>query len=76
MDNFQNVDGYDLNPVNFRHVLNTSLARFITSAAAVSSRRAPKLRSALNKQIERETLVKGPFVESLPDFDKAASFEK
>lgn len=68
--------GHDLNPLQFRQELNSSLAKFITSAAAVSSRRAPKLRAALNDQIEREILVKGPFVESLPDFDKGASLQR
>lgn len=67
---------YDLNPLLFRQDLNSSMARFITSAAAVSSRRAPRLRNILNERIAKETLVKGPFVESLPDFDKGLSLEQ
>ena len=72
----QSSGGHDLNPLQFREELNAALARFITSAAAVSSRRAPKLRAALNDRIAQETLVKGPFVESLPDFDKGLSLQQ
>ena len=72
----QNSSGHDLNPLQFRHELNASLARFITSAAAVSSQRAPNLRKELNNLIKQEILVKGPFVESLPDFDKGLSLQQ
>ena len=72
----QNSGGHDLNPLQFRHELNASLARFITSAAAVSSQRAPNLRKKLNDLIKQEILVKGPFVESLPDFDKGLSLQQ
>ena len=72
----QKSSSHDLNPLQFRQELNVPLARFITSTAAVSSRRVPKLRNALNERIARETLVKGPFVESLPDFDKGLSLQQ
>ncbi len=75
-DDNQYLIGHDLNPLQFRRDLNLSLARLITSAAAVSSRRAPELRSELNDKIKEETLVKGPFVESLPDFDKGLSLQQ
>lgn len=63
----------DLNPLHFRRQLNDSLARFIAAAASVSQSRAPRLRSKVIEQISKEVLVKGPFVESLPDFDKGMS---
>lgn len=65
----------ELNPLHFRHQLNESLARFIAAAASVSQSRAPKLRSKVIDQISNEVLVKGPFVESLPDFDKGMSLK-
>ena len=67
---------YDLNPLHFQQELNDSLARFITSAAAVSSKRVPNLRKELEERIKEEPLVKGPFVESLPDFDKGLSLKQ
>lgn len=70
------MDSFDLNPLQFRQELNLALARFITSAAAVSSRRAPKLRETLKERIATEVLIKGPFVESLPDFDKGSSLKQ
>ena len=70
------TDGRDLNPLHFQKELNGSLARFIAAAAAVSQRRAPKLREEVIRRISSETLVKGPFVESLPDFDKGMSLKE
>lgn len=65
--------GQDLNPLQFRQDLNAALSRFIASAARVSDRRAPNLAAAVKTRIGQETLVKGPYVESLPDFDKGPS---
>ena len=69
-------DGYDLNPLHFQRNLNESLARFISSVAAVSGHRAPMLKKALGQRISEQTLVKGPFVESLPDFEKGMSLRE
>lgn len=74
-DQIYSSDEHDLNPLYFRQYLNKSLARFITSTAAISPRRAPRLREQLIERIAKETLVKGPFVESLPDFDKGMSLK-
>ena len=65
----------DLNPLQFKRELNTSLARFFTSTAAVSPARAPELRKKLEQVITKEPLVKGPFVECLPDFNKGLSLK-
>lgn len=65
----------ELDPIVFRDHLRQSLARFISTSAPVSQIRAPRLaqriRDGLNS--EQVSLVKGPFVESLPDFEKGAS---
>ena len=73
---FHYTNERDLNPLHFQKELNGSLARFIAAAAAVSQRRAPKLREEVIRRISSETLVKGPFVESLPDFDKGMSLKE
>jgi len=65
----------ELDPIFFRDHLRQSLARFISTAAPVSQVRAPRLaqriRDGLNSDLV--SLVKGPFVESLPDFEKGNS---
>ncbi len=68
--------GSDLDPLHFRDRLNEILARFITTAAAVSRVRTPRLADAVAHRVRNETLVKGPFVESLPDFDKGESLRE
>jgi len=72
-DLLTSAEGLDLDPLAFREELNADLARFIATAAAVSRHRAPRLAEAVAARVAEETLVKGPFVESLPDFDKAES---
>ena len=66
----------ELNPIDFRDKLEKQLRSFTTTAAAVSPLTAPKLHSQINKLIANESLVSGPFVESLPDFEKGASIEE
>jgi ATP-dependent helicase YprA (DUF1998 family) len=63
----------DLDPIRFRNDLGTTLARYITTAAAVSSARAPRLSRAVAESVAQADLVRGPFVESLPDFEKGES---
>lgn len=66
----------ELDPIRFRDNLGATLARYITTAAAVSSARAPRLSRAVAEACERSALVRGPFVESLPDFEKGGSIEE
>ncbi len=66
----------ELDPVRFRDDLGATLARYITTAAAVSSARVPRLSRAVADACARSALVRGPFVESLPDFEKGGSIEK
>ena len=63
----------DLNPLAFKNALNLTIARFIATSAGVSNTRAPELSDAINNLLSSEEvkLVKGPYVESLPDFEKS-----
>ena len=66
----------ELDPLQFRKTLEARLRSFTTAAAAVSPVVAPALGKAISTMIEGETLIRGPFVESLPDFEKGDSIEK
>ena len=66
----------ELDPIRFRDDLGATLARYISTAAAVSSARAPRLSRAVADACARSALVRGPFVESLPDFEKGGSIEE
>lgn len=65
----------ELNPIVFRDHLRGSLARFVSTAAPVSAVRAPRLFQSISSALSSQAvpLVKGPFVESLPDFEKGPS---
>lgn len=65
----------ELNPIVFRDQLRGTLARFVSTAAPVSAVRAPRLAQAISDALSSQAvpLVKGPFVESLPDFEKGPS---
>src|SRR5688572_18274749 len=65
----------ELDPIVFRDLLQTTLARFISTSAPVSDIRAPRLAAHINSMLNAQAvpLVKGPFVESLPDFEKGKS---
>lgn len=66
----------ELDPIRFKDNLGETLAQYITTAAAVSSARAPRLSRAVADACARAALVRGPFVESLPDFEKGGSIEE
>ncbi|MCY4289512.1 MAG: DEAD/DEAH box helicase [Aestuariivita sp.] len=73
----QNTDSaHDVDPLLFRNRLEERLRNFTTSAAGVSPLAAPKLYTALNEKITEEELVVGPFLESLPDFEKGCSIQE
>lgn len=65
----------ELNPIVFRDNLRETLARFITTAAPISRTRTPNLARHVEELLRSDevSLVKGPFVESLPDFEKEKS---
>ena len=65
----------DLDPLRLRDNLHETLARYIATAVPVSPTRAPGLARAVRRALADESLqlTKGPFLESLPDFDKKGS---
>ena len=63
----------DLDPVAFKRTLATRLRDFTLSAASISPVHAPRLAAAVENLISRHPFVSGPFVESLPDFEKGES---
>ena len=63
----------ELDPIRFKNDLSDVLTRYITTAAPVSAARAPRLARTVANACARSELVKGPFVESLPDFEKGGS---
>lgn len=62
----------DLDPLKLRDQLRETLERYIVTAVPVSSTRAPQLAQAVREAVAQElpSLVKGPFLESLPDYEK------
>ena len=66
----------EMDPLTFKSSLGITMARYTSTAAAVSAARARRLAKAVAKTIENADLVKGPFVESLPDFEKGETLEE
>lgn len=62
----------DLDPLELRDRIGETLGRYITTAVPISDERAPRLASTVRESIAGTAsgLVTGPFLESLPDFDK------
>jgi len=62
-----------LDPNAYREELNQTLARFVATSSPINEIRAPKLAEQLREKVSRLTFVKGPYVETLPDFEKGRS---
>jgi len=62
-----------LNPNDFRGHLNDVLARFVATSSPINDIRAPHLAEELRNVIGGIDFVKGPYVETLPDFEKGKS---
>lgn len=62
-----------MDPLTFMDSLRTTMARYTTTSTAVSAARTPRLAREVADTINDADLVKGPFVESLPDFEKGKS---
>ncbi len=65
----------DLDPNAFSTHLNATLARFVATSSPVNDIRAPELARQLREKIRALDFVKGPYVETLPDFVKGRSLE-
>ena len=62
----------DLNPLSFRGALHDTLARYMATAVPISQQRLPELAARIRATLDCDDLelVKGPYLESLPDFEK------
>ena len=65
----------DLDPNAFRTDLNTTLTRFVRTTSSVNSVRTPDLAEKLRNAVTSSELVRGPYVETLPDFEKGRSLQ-
>jgi ATP-dependent helicase YprA (DUF1998 family) len=65
----------DLDPLKLSDQLSETLARYIATAVPISRERTPQLADQVRASIAAgdTQLVKGPFLESLPDFEKGRS---
>ncbi|AXS40980.1 DEAD/DEAH box helicase [Breoghania sp. L-A4] len=66
----------NLDPNIFRDHLNRTLARFVATSSPINEIRAPHLAKDLRTSISLLEFVKGPYVETLPDFEKARSLSE
>lgn len=64
----------EANPLRFRESLEETVRRYLQTTLPIASR-FPKLRAAFRDLLRHEELVKGPYVETLPDFEKGATLE-
>ena len=62
---------FEANPITLVDTLKGTLRRYISTSLPIS-RRYPKLQDEFHKLVGMQTLVKGPYVEALPDFDKGS----
>ena len=65
---------HESNPLTLFEKLNHTLRRYISTTLPIS-RRYPQLQEAFRKLLDEQELVKGPFVEALPDFKKGQKLE-
>lgn len=64
----------ETNPIVLVDILKDTLQRYITTTLPVS-RQYPKLQQEFRKMVRQQELVKGPYVEGLPDFEKGQTLE-
>ncbi len=62
------------NPIQLARTIDETLKRYIPTTLSISHN-FPELRKEFHKILQQQTLVKGPYVEALPDFEKGASLE-
>ena len=59
----------ECNPLTLFNSLNQTIQRYIPTTLPIS-RRYPDLQAAFRRILSEQVLVKGPYVEALPDFEK------
>ncbi len=64
----------ETNPLRLVETLSDTLRRYIPTALPIS-RRYPKLRQEFRRLLAEQELLRGPFVEGLPDFEKGRSLD-
>lgn len=64
----------DTNPILLAEELKSVLQRYIATTLPIS-RRYPNLGAQFRNELQAQTLVEGPYVEALPDFEKGDSLE-
>lgn len=64
----------ETNPIVLVDILKDTLKRYITTTLPVS-RQYPKLQQEFRNMVGEQELVKGPYVEGLPDFEKEEPLE-
>lgn len=62
------------NPIQLARTIDETLKRYIPTTLSISHN-FPGLRKEFHNILKKQNLVKGPFVEALPDFEKGASLE-
>lgn len=64
----------DANPIILVNELKTVLERYISTTLPIG-RRYPNLASSFRELLSQQTLVEGPYVEALPDFEKGLTLQ-
>lgn len=62
------------NPIQLSRTIDETLKRYIPTTLSISHN-FPKLRQEFHNILKQQMLVKGPYVEALPDFEKGAPLE-
>jgi superfamily II DNA or RNA helicase len=65
---------FETNPLELVKTLRNTLERYIPTSLPIS-RRYPELRSSFLSLLKKQNLLKGPYVEGLPDFEKGQNLK-
>ena len=66
---------FEANPITLVDTLKGTLRRYISTTLPIS-RRYPKLQEEFYHLVKNQILVKGPYVEALPDFEKGRTLRE
>ena len=66
---------FEANPITLVDTLKDTLRRYISTTLPIS-RRYPNLQKEFYDLVAKQTLIKGPYVEALPDFEKGIPLRK